>query len=136
MCSLSAGARCGAATCRAGTSVQMCPRGAETDRSTVEGQCLSCQLRFPAWPPLLMDPSQSPPPGPLYVDPAPCGLAALWPFTCNCVQSPCSPPSEPRETVPVSNHPTPKMRNTKCNLVEVYSKRQFCSVTLIHRARA
>lgn len=87
----------------AGSSVQMCPRGAETDRSWVDEQCLSCQLRFPAWPPLLMHPLTAPAPGPLCVDPAPCGLAALWPFTCDCVQSPCSPPSEPAESVPISN---------------------------------
>lgn len=48
-------------------------------------------------------PLAAPAPGPLYVDPAPCGLAALWPFTCDCVQSPCSPPSEPTELVPISN---------------------------------
>lgn len=48
-------------------------------------------------------PLAAPAPGPLYVDPAPRGLTALWPFTCDCVQSPCSPPSEPRESVPISN---------------------------------
>lgn len=40
-------------------------------------------------------PAEPPTSGPLCVDPAPCGLAALWAFTCDCVQSPCSPPSEP-----------------------------------------
>lgn len=48
-------------------------------------------------------PTEVPPTGPLCVDPAPCGLAALWPFTCDCVQSPCSPPSEPRASVSISN---------------------------------
>lgn len=48
-------------------------------------------------------PRRAPTPGPLCVDPAPCGLAALWPFTCDCVQSPCSPPSEPRASAPISN---------------------------------
>lgn len=55
--------RRGSAAPRAGRSVQMCPRGPETDRCTVDEQCLSCQLRFPAWPPLLKHPSQPPPLG-------------------------------------------------------------------------
>lgn len=54
-------------------------------------------------------PLAAPAPGSLYADPAPCGLATLWPFTCDCVQSPCSPPSEPRESVPISNQ-LPKMQ--------------------------
>lgn len=43
---------------------------------------------------LIVPPSAptEPLPGPLCVDPAPCGLAALWPFTCDCVQSPAHPP--------------------------------------------
>lgn len=56
------GSRRRSAAPRAGRSVQMCPRGPETDRSTVDEQCLSCQLGFPAWPPLLKHPSQPPPP--------------------------------------------------------------------------
>lgn len=50
-------------------------------------------------------PTEPPPLSPLCVDPAPCGLAALWPFTCDCVQSPRSPPSEPRASVSISNQP-------------------------------
>lgn len=96
---------CGSPACRAGSSAQIYPRGPETVEPAVDEKCLSCQLWFPAWPLLLDRPSRprrAPTPGPLCVDPAPCGLAALWPFTCDCVQSPCSPPSEPRASVPIS----------------------------------
>lgn len=45
-------------------------------------------------------PLAAPAPGSLYADPAPCGLATLWPFTCDCVQSPCSPPLNPESRSP------------------------------------
>lgn len=45
-------------------------------------------------------------PGPLCADTAPCGLPALRPFTCDCVQSPCShPPLNPESPSPASSWP-------------------------------
>lgn len=88
VCSVSACARCGSAAGRAGSLVQMCPRRAETGRSTVDEQCLSCQLWFPAWPPLLIHPSQPPP-------------LALCMWTLLPVDSPLSGLSH----ATVSNHP-------------------------------
>ncbi|KAI9548066.1 hypothetical protein NQZ68_013085 [Dissostichus eleginoides] len=65
-----------------------------------------CAVSFGSQRGLSSRPRRAPPapagplPGPLCAEPAPCGLAALWPFTCDCVQSPHSPPSEPEAPSP------------------------------------